>query len=66
MTDPFVKTSEASRVETRQGPDCITQGLMAHYTLSQRLIHLTLLARKEEEKKEMEKETKKERHIMQN
>jgi len=39
LTDPFVKTSKTSRVETKQGPDCITQGLMAHTALSQRLIH---------------------------
>ena len=26
MLDPFVKTRETSRMETRQGPDWITQG----------------------------------------
>ena len=66
VCNPFVKTSETSRVETRQGPDCITQGLMAHHTLSQRLIHSQEEKRREEKrrrrrKKEERRRKKKER-----
>jgi len=55
LFDPFVQTAETSRMQARQGPDWITQWLMAHYALSQGLIHGDV---QQEERRKKKKERK--------